>query len=598
MVIFALLRGNVKMISHCKARIFYYNSSMRTPTIALIVLAASLTVCACSGSYGPGTYQGLPAVYIDPDAGGGGDGSYDSPYKYWADVPFKSGTAYLQKRGTIAREQVTLTASGTADKPVILSAYGSGASPIIQGTETITGWASIGSNIYRKAMGTAQVGIVLQNGNPLTYLAWNTDAATTFAASQPGSFAFDPAAMNLYVRCSGIITDPAFYTMEASTRYFGIQGTGMNYVTIENFTVRWTSLHGMQFIDSSSVVVRNCAITRCGGAWLGSFAAGNGVEFGNSAVNCTVKDCTITDIFDSGVTVQTYANNAAASNIVFQNNVIDKCGFAGIEIAVLPGFTNDVVSAVTVSGNFVTNAGRGWSGDRSGEGNGIKVISDATGTISGVSIEGSSISASKGRGIYLAGNVGIVTISRTKVQANAGGGISLVDANPSSLKLYLASSLVYSNSGYGVSFNVPFGQGFQVYQNTFYNNGPISFAVFGHSGTADMRNNIFSSSTPTTHFYSVALTGPVIDHNDYHENGANIIGYGATAYTTVANFRSATLLEQHGIGSDPILTGPSSGDLTLQSISPCKLKGDNTVGVVSDYSGVAFGNPPSIGAFQ
>jgi hypothetical protein len=75
----------------------------------------------------------MATFYIDPDYDSGGDGSELTPFDSWADVTWTAGNTYLQKRGTTFLGSVAPTTSGTAAARITISAYGSGALPIIQG---------------------------------------------------------------------------------------------------------------------------------------------------------------------------------------------------------------------------------------------------------------------------------------------------------------------------------------------------------------------------------------------------------------------------------------------------------------------------------
>lgn len=52
-------------------------------------------------------------TYIDPDCKKEGNGSFNYPFNSWNEVEWKTGHTYLQKRGTVAREQVIIGASGS-----------------------------------------------------------------------------------------------------------------------------------------------------------------------------------------------------------------------------------------------------------------------------------------------------------------------------------------------------------------------------------------------------------------------------------------------------------------------------------------------------
>jgi hypothetical protein len=52
------------------------------------------------------------------------------------------------------------------------------------------------------------------------------------------------------------------------------------------------------------------------------------------------------------------------------------------------------------------------------------------------------------------------------------------------------------------------------------------------------------------------------------------------------------------VGEDPLFQYPAGGNYHLQSGSPALGGGASLVGVVEDYDGLAYSNPPSIGAFE
>jgi hypothetical protein len=69
-------------------------------------------------------------VYIDPDIATAGDGSSPTKaLKSWDNVTWKTGTAYLQKRGTTCAVTKTVT---TGANDVLLGAYGTGAKPLVK----------------------------------------------------------------------------------------------------------------------------------------------------------------------------------------------------------------------------------------------------------------------------------------------------------------------------------------------------------------------------------------------------------------------------------------------------------------------------------
>lgn len=78
-----------------------------------------------------------------------------------------AGDTVSFKRGDTFPGTITVAKSGSSGNPINFNAYGSGAKPIITGLTTITGWASIGTNLWQTsaAIGTlARCNMVLKSG--------------------------------------------------------------------------------------------------------------------------------------------------------------------------------------------------------------------------------------------------------------------------------------------------------------------------------------------------------------------------------------------------------------------------------------------------
>lgn len=78
----------------------------------------------------------------------------------------RPGDAVYFKRGDVFTGSVNVTASGASGSPITLGAYGSGAQPVISGLATLTGWSSIGNNVWETNLpvGAAQLNVLLING--------------------------------------------------------------------------------------------------------------------------------------------------------------------------------------------------------------------------------------------------------------------------------------------------------------------------------------------------------------------------------------------------------------------------------------------------
>jgi hypothetical protein len=432
----------------------------------------------------------------------------------------------------------------------------------------------------------------------LSYRKWTTDVATTFAGAVNGSYSY-LYPDTLYIKRAAA---PAG-VYRASAKFFGITATSLSDVILRNVQATRFSLNGINFLNCNRCAVYGAVVTQGGGATITTdLYAGNGIEFDNDSASGIVDGATVSEIFDSCISPQTYESNRHMSSISIKNAMLDKCGFAGVEVSVLSngGALGSSITGVTLSGLTVTNTGKGWSGIRYGsEGHGIRIIADAgAGTMSGVQIDTTTITGSAGDGVKLAGNIGTANMHRMNISGNANG-ITLRDAAGTNGRLRLTSSLVHHNSGFGIFYDSPTAAGFELYQNTFSENTVSNIAVLSQSGSAKLRNNIFYSAT--AHLYAAtAFAGDVVMDNNCYNDFANMISYnGAPSYATVADFHAANPgLESNGVGGTVGLGNPATGDFTLKPSSDCKSLGSTAAGIAFDYSGYSFTSPPSSGAYQ
>jgi hypothetical protein len=392
----------------------------------------------------------------------------------------------------------------------------------------------------------------------------------------------------------------------ASVKFFGITAVSLSDIIVNNVATTRFSLNGINFKDCIRCEVHGVVVAQGGGAVISALPvllyAGNGIEFDNNSTNGVVDGVTVSEIFDSCISPQTYVSSQTMSIITIRNSVMDKCGFAGVEVSVLSngGTTGSSIANVTLSGLTITNAGKGWSDRRYGsEGYGIRIIADSgAGSMSNVQVDTTTISGSAGDGVKLAGDIGTVNLHRMNIKNSSFNGITMADPGATSLKLHLTSSLVHDNTGYGILYNSPTAAGFELFQNTFSNNTGSNLVVLSQSGTAKIQNNIFYSSTADIYAASTFAGAVVVDNNCYN-NFANMISYNGVAYSTVADFHTAyPTFESNGLGGIVGLTDPAAGNFALTGSSQCKSLGGSGLGVTTDYSGYLFANPPSGGAYQ
>ncbi len=514
---------------------------------------------------------------------------------------FDNNTSIFLKRGETWHEGIAIPASN-----ITISAYGTGEDPLLDGAFTVSNWQDEGSFVYSHKTDISEnegLGNLSMDGNMMHFVTWNTNIITTFSSAANDSYSYDYTTKTLYIK---ITSDPENHSFQASKIYTAIKAENLSNITISNIEIRQFSLHGISFQNCTNCNVDKVTITQVGGAIIApSLYAGNGIEYGNSSSNGTVCNVIISEIFDSCLSPQTYVSNQVLSHIAFKDSNLSKCGFAGIEISVLDngGTTGSSIDGIDIENVKISDTGKGWSGARyTTEGYGIKIKADDTaGTITSTSITRSEISGAVQDGIYIYGETGVTTITRSSIHNNKAYGISLSAlVTQTTPKLIIHSSLIYKNKSYGVYYNASNAGGFDLYQNTFYDNHLINLALFAYPNKTFIKNNIFFSSSTMTHIYATStLASGAIDHNCYN-NVTNMFGYNAAAYSRVSDFTTDTGFEADGYGGSQtdIIHDPDNKDFTLTASSGCIGLGDSSVNVTKDYTGSNFAVPPSSGAYE
>lgn len=534
-------------------------------TIVLLICAIAVAQTAVGAVY-----------YVDGDALASGTGTLASPWKHLSDIGnLAAGDSILLKRGCQWREQLTLTVSGLPGSPIVIDAYGSGDLPLINGADVVTDWAVGSGAVYTSLLDWSDpiAGVVLVDGRPLTFLPWQGDLDATFAAAAPGSYCSDPVAGQVHVWLAQNDA-PYGHWIEAARRDYGITADGVSDVTIRNVHIVGARRHGIFLANGNNWLIEGCLIENIGGKYEEAINAylGNGIEFGSATRDCTVRSCVLRNIFDSGLTAQAWSSSAIA-NISFLESTVEFCGLAGIELAVLASdasLTNTRIESVTITGS-----GKGWGGSRGGHGIIVYTSYGFVGAgIAKTEIESCTITACAGDGIKADRYAGHLWAARCRISGNDGNGMTVVDyENPTTTSLTLLYSELYKNRGHGLHFEVWYGDGNRIDNNTFYFNG--SAAEEKHdlymAGYADdklklIRNNVFYADSEIPLYFEWGYAWDCsVDYNAYHGNSQGIMVHHNDIDYAAETFQDYIQLGQdrHSIilKSSPFVK-PVKGDFT------------------------------------
>lgn len=175
-------------------------------------------------------WAGAAIYYVSPSGSDTNNGtSQSTPWKTIARVNqlgtgITAGSQILFQRGGTYRGRLNINGSGTTSNKITIGAYGSGADPIISGSELVTGWTLHSGNIW-KATVSSNVKQVYFNGGRMELArfpneGWmRTDIAnstsTTDATLTQGSGYFTGATM--VIRTTNWSYDTAFVSSHSGT---------------------------------------------------------------------------------------------------------------------------------------------------------------------------------------------------------------------------------------------------------------------------------------------------------------------------------------------------------------------------------------------
>lgn len=490
--------------------------------------------------------------YISSAGNDSNDGSIGSPWLTLSKAQSTvsaNDTIYLNK-GDSWRELFTVPQNG-----ITIDAYGSGDAPVISGAvDQSSGWTTTGIGAWWYIV-SSDLGLVLEDGAPLTFIEWDTDFPTTTAGATAGSYTYWIGANILYVWTSDG-TDPGTHTIDVATRNYCIDVDTKDNVTIQNINVEMAAIHNIRAENADSLTVDTVTTQKCGSKYVTSLYIGNGLEIGNGCTNFTVSNVTYDHIFDSGVSAQTYTTNGVSiSGGAFTNVTGKRAGYSGIEVAVTGSITDSYIENITITNPQISATGYGFSGQRYGnKANGIHLETpSATGSsyLKGITITGGRVYNNVGNGIFGLENLGLVSITKTVVYGNlldsvVIGGIT----DPNTLGLDLKQCIVYNTVGHGVFYANSDGQRAQIDDNVIVYNGNtantkynILFTDINTAVTNTFRRNICAGSLAYALAVQFTNANMVMDQNKYIELGtAKIASFNSVEYDTadVASYRTAT----------------------------------------------------------
>jgi hypothetical protein len=219
-----------------------------TPTTTPTTTSSPTTTATATPTATPTPAPGAQAYYVDPS--GNDTNSGTSPSSPWRTIARVNSTnlqpgdfVYL-KAGGIWRETIKPTSGGIAGSPITYTWYGSGAPPVITGSDIVTGWQLVGGAVYTAPL-VNQAYNVYVDGGP----GWGLTEVSSSSALAPGTFYWGGG--DLYVELADQ-SNPDMHLVEAVTRIYGFEtNTGscanFSYITVDGIKFERIGGYGIYF---------------------------------------------------------------------------------------------------------------------------------------------------------------------------------------------------------------------------------------------------------------------------------------------------------------------------------------------------------------
>ncbi|HMG68949.1 MAG TPA: choice-of-anchor Q domain-containing protein, partial [Chitinophagaceae bacterium] len=488
-----------------------------------------------------------------------------SPWKTIAKInrsTFLPGDSILFRKGDTWREQLTLPSSGSLGNLITFGAYGSGAKPIINAADVMTGWTNIGSNLWY---------IISPNVVPTRAMVViggiiYAEVASLAACNSGNKYFIDISTNRLYVFS---IVDPGTLTAEVSKReYCIVTASGINskrFIEIDDIEVRYAGNSGICFEGP--------------GTSLG--AAFNGSSF--------VRRCTA------------YANNL--DGIVhrdhYDNFTVEDCDASyngnGFYSWIADGGTfRRCTSSNQIQYNVTFTDGEAFGGYQSDN----WLVENC---VSNSDYDAIHIDAG-GRSLNAIIRYNKVYNSSSGLPATPGMGVGSLGVG-GSIKIYY--NLIVNCASNGFECYTDMIGKCEYYNNTIYENtstGSNSGIYLKNAANFIFKNNIIVRDYVQYKTLFLIEVLPNISTNDYNlyyilnDPGTHFRAYFGAYYSTLATWQAATGQDAHSLSSNPLFKNVLS-DWSLQPGSPCINTGVD-VGLTRDILGNPIVGLPDMGAYE
>ena len=307
----------------------------------------------------------------------------------------KPGDNILFNRGDVFYGSIAINASGTAGSPITISAYGSGANPVITGFTSVTSWTNLGGNIWESTSAVSTLSacnMVAINGvntamgrtpNTGFYTYQSFSGSTSITSSSLNSTVTNWTGAQAVIRRERyVFTKPSIASASGGTLNFTSDGYNgqanwgffiQNDIRTLDQQNEWYYNGSTKKIDvystSTPAGVQVASVDAIVTAINVSYITFDGINFtgGNTEVfyvgnlsNCKIVNCS----FDFNYNVfQGKSLGGASPNLVLNNNTFNHTNNNCIEYGTEfknSTVTNNIIKNTSVFEGMMANGQSGW----------------------------------------------------------------------------------------------------------------------------------------------------------------------------------------------------------------------------------------------
>ena len=477
-----------------------------------LMLAALLPLIGCSAGFAVSS-SAAPRIYYISSTSGNDINDGQSPEKAWQHLwkiylksiskdTFHPGDSILLKRGDQWDGQIRLQGKGTAERPIVLGAYGEGPKPLIYGDNQGAVWKLVAGHngIYTTDMGQESIlRAIFLDGKPLKTiypagsLNRNEDMEAFLARLQPGKLAGQFAG-RLWIPM--VDNRPPSETIRIF-RTAGVSIADSSYVQVENLDIQ-RSYVGVDVSDSQHVLVRHNDIQD---------VLGIGIYLRSADADCRVESNTVFRSGNTALYVLKGSNNTFRDNWVshVETNILG-INLSGDGMGV--GLQQSQASLVEY--NYFTHSG------------GLDFYYEQGSTVRyNYLFDVRSAGAPHGVNLSLYGNIYNLGDAARR---SGSTGVNAVATGPGTIS---------------------------VFNNTIFN--ASGFLLMGSSdkgGKIIFSDNIASSVVPGT---STGVFGANVasDHNCFWTPGQTVFRYNSSNFSSLKQYQAGSGLDRDSIFADP-----------------------------------------------